>query len=81
MISRDTHPEARREQLRLLHEASPARRFAATCSLTQAVRDLARSRLRARMPEADDHAINCALARELYGETLVRQLGIDASDS
>lgn len=77
MIVRDTHPEVHREQLRLFRAASPARRFAAASSLTQAVRDLARRRLRARMPDASEHQVNCALARELYGERLLRDLGID----
>lgn len=76
-ITADTRSGAHREQLRLLREAGPARRFEAARSLTREVILLARNRVRARMPEATDDEVARVLARELYGERLLRELGID----
>jgi hypothetical protein len=79
-VSGDTRMEAHREQIRLLREAGLTRRFQAARSLTRSVIELARGRVRKRMPEADEAEVARAVARELYGEQLLRELGIDAPE-
>jgi len=76
----DTRVEAHREQIRLLREAGLTRRFQAARSLTRSVIELARCRVRKRMPEADEAEVARATARELYGEQLLRELGVDAPE-
>lgn len=77
----DTRMEAHREQIRLLREAGLARRFQAARSLTGSVIELARCRVRKRMPEASEAEVARATARELYGERLLRALGVEAPEN
>ena len=81
MSTDDTHPDARREQTRLLREAGPTRRFEAAAAMTMLVRHLSYEALCRRMPDADDRERRIAWARQLYGERLIRQLGVDGDDA
>lgn len=76
MHAPDTHPDAHREQIRLLRAAGPTGRFQAARQLSGTVLDLARRRLRERMPDADSRELERALACQLYGERLTRELGV-----
>lgn len=80
MSSRDTRAEAHREQIRLFREVGLTGRFQAARSLTRSVIELARRRVRNRLPEADEAEVARAVARELYGEHLLEQLGVEAPD-
>lgn len=76
MRSLDTHPDAQREQIRLMRAAGPSGRFAAARSLSRTLFAVARRRVRERMPDATEPRLERALARRLYGEQIVRDLGI-----
>lgn len=72
----DTHPDALREQVRLLRDAGPTRRFAAARSLSRTLLSLARRQVRTQMPDASEEELRAALARRLYGDRVVRELEI-----
>jgi hypothetical protein len=72
--STDTHPSAADVQLRLLREASPARRFALTCSLSSTVLRLARQGLRKRHPELTDEELGLLFVEVHYGKDLAERV-------
>lgn len=76
LSSNDTHPDALREQVRLLREAEPHQRIAAVCSLTEGMRFLSMRAVADNAPDATEAEHQIAWARLVYGETLVRSLGI-----
>jgi len=70
----DTHPSAAEVQLRLLREASPARRFALTCSLSSTVVQLSRRGLRQRNPELSDEELDLLFVEVHYGRDLAERV-------
>lgn len=73
----DTDPEAERVQLELLRAASPARRAAVACRLSDQVRHLALRALRRAYPEAGEDAIRVLFARIHFGDELADGLARD----
>ena len=73
----DTDPEAERVQLELLRAASPARRAALACRLSDQVRHLALRALRRAHPGAGDDEIKVLFARVHFGDELADGLARD----
>lgn len=63
----DTTREAAEVQAEVIRRLGPERRFELACQMSEAVRELARARLRATHPELDASAIRELLIFELYG--------------
>ena len=74
----DTHPDALREQVRLLRKAEPHQRLAAACSLTQETRFLSMRAVANNAPDASEAEQRTAWARLVYGDDLVENLGISS---
>lgn len=70
----DTDPEAAAFQLRLLREATPARRAALALSLSRSVIELSRASLASRMPAAGERDVALRFVSLVYGEDLAREL-------
>ena len=70
----DTSPAAEEVQLRLLREASPARRVQLALSLSQTCAELARAALRRRWPDASEREIRLRFAEVHYGEDLAERV-------
>lgn len=79
LSSIDTHPDALREQVRLLREAEPHQRIAAACSLTQEMRTLSMRAVANSVPDATEPQQRAAWATLVYGDELVRNLGIGST--
>lgn len=73
----DTDPEAERVQLELLRAASPARRAALACRLSDQVRHLALRALRRAHPEASEDEIRVIFVRVHFGDELADGLARD----
>ena len=76
LSSNDTHADALREQIRLLREAEPHQRLAAACSLTQEMRFMSMRAVADSAPDATEAEHRTAWARLVYGDDLVKNLGI-----
>ncbi|MFQ5742206.1 MAG: hypothetical protein ACE5HV_01320 [Acidobacteriota bacterium] len=74
VASSDTHPEAARQQVELMRQATVARRFGAARSLSTTVAELSRRALRRRMPGATDTEIGLAFVALHYGDELARRV-------
>jgi len=64
---RDTSPDAAKAQADAYRKMSGAQRVMVACEMSEAVRAMARSRIRALHPEYDDTAVRDELTWELYG--------------
>ena len=80
MFRTDTDRGALREQIRLLRQAGPERRIAAACSLTQQTRTLSWRSLAGRMPGASDAVRRATWAALLYGDGVVKNLGVGTGE-
>jgi hypothetical protein len=67
MLGTDTTPEAAAAQAAAHARLGPGGRFAAALELSELVRDLARSGIRARHPEYSPAQVEAELLRALYG--------------
>ena len=67
MIPRDTTPEAQAVQDRIWREMGVARRFAVASSLSNAVRNEIKRRIRGREPLLPEPAVHLRMIEELYG--------------
>ncbi len=74
LLSADTHPEMEALQIRLLREATPARKMEMLAQLNAAARIVALAGLRARYPDAPETEIRRRLADLLLGEELARKV-------
>ena len=63
----DTSAEAARVQTEIHRSLGAPRRLQLACQLSEAVRDLARVRIRSKHPELDESATRDWLTWELYG--------------
>ena len=63
----DTSAEAARVQTEIHRALGGPRRLQLACQLSEAVRDLARARIRSKHPELDESATRDWLTWELYG--------------
>ncbi len=63
----DTSPEAAAAQVEALRRLGPGRRCEVAADMSDAVRELARTRIKSQHPEFDDRAIHDQLIWELYG--------------
>ena len=63
----DTSVEAARVQTEIHRALGAPRRLQLACQMSEAVRDLARARIRSKHPEFDESAIRDRLLWELYG--------------
>ena len=63
----DTLPEAELIQREVQRRLGPAERFQSACQMSQAMRELAITRIRTQHPELDDRGIVDQLMWELYG--------------
>ena len=70
----DTPPSVVARQVELVRQASAARRFGTTRSLTRTVVELSRRALRRRSPGATELEIDRAFAELHYGPELVNRL-------
>jgi len=70
----DTSPAAAEFQIRLLREASPARRVRAVRSLSRSVIELSRRALRRRHPDATEDEIDVAFVALHYGPELAARV-------
>jgi hypothetical protein len=68
--SLDTHPKMEALQIRLLREASPARKMEMLADLNASAKTLALSGLRHRYPQASQDELRRKLAGLLLGEEL-----------
>ncbi len=73
-IISDTRPEVAAFQLRLLRQATPARKLAMVGELNQTVKTLALSGLRSRHPDDSPEMIRRRLADLLLGTELARKV-------
>lgn len=64
---RDTTPEAARVQAEIYARMSGARRLLIACRMSDAVRSMARARIKLQHPDYDDRAVQDELIWELYG--------------
>lgn len=69
-IFSDTHPEIAAIQLKLLHQAGPARKLAMLGEMNQAVKVLALSGLRSRFPDDTPAMLQRRLADLILGSAL-----------
>ena len=69
----DTHPEAERVQIGLIRQATVARRFALTRSLSQTTMQLAWRALRRSRPSADEDELRVAFLALHYGHDLAER--------
>ncbi len=74
VLSRDTDPKMEALQIRLLRQASPARKMELLAGLNAAAHALALSGLRSRFPQADENELRRRLASLLLGEELARKV-------
>jgi len=63
----DTSIEAARIQSLVHRKMGAVRRFAVACDMSEAVREMARARIRAQHPDLDERAVRDQLTWELYG--------------
>jgi len=63
----DTSPEAARIQAEVLEKLGPDARLRLALQMSEAVRDLARARIRAQNPSFDEIQVRNQLVWELYG--------------
>ena len=70
----DTNPEMEALQIRLLRQASPARKMEMLGELNAAARVLALAGLRSRYPHANEAELRRRLAGLLLGEALARKV-------
>lgn len=66
----DTHPTAEEVQLQLLRQATPAKRFAIMCSLSQTVAALSRRAIQRANPAYSQQELDLAFVSYYYGEAL-----------
>lgn len=66
-MSDDTSPEAARIQADVLERLGPDARLRLAFQMSEAVRDLARARIRAENPTFDEIQVRNQLVWELYG--------------
>ncbi len=76
----DTHPEMEALQIRLLREASPARKMELLAGLNASAKTLALNGLRMRYPKASESELRRRLAGLLLGEELARKVYGDLDD-
>jgi len=74
LFGRDTSPEARAVLIRLLREMPPKRKLRQACALTDLVRELARSGLRTRHPNAPPEELRWRFAALTLGAELARKV-------
>ena len=72
----DTHPEAARVQLELLRRASPAKRFALACSLTDTVLSLCRRALAEANPGLSKDKLDLLFVELNYGRELAERVRV-----
>ena len=70
----DTTPEAEAVQIELLRQASPARRFAVTCSLSAQVVALARRAIARVQPDLNTQELDMLFVEYKYGRELAEHL-------
>lgn len=63
----DTTPEAARAQAAVHRALGAARRFEIACEMSDAVRSIARGRIKAKHPDLDETGVGDELLWELYG--------------
>ncbi len=79
-LSRDTHPDAEAVQIRLLREASPARRFEVMRSLSASVMRLAKAGIRDANPELSDRELQLLFVEVHHGRELAERLRVFLDD-
>ena len=72
--STDTHPKAEEIQLQLLRQATPAKRFAIMCSLSQTAAALSRRAIRRANPSYSQQELDLAFVSYHYGDALAEQV-------
>ena len=77
----DTHPRMEALQVKLLRQASPARKMEMLAQLNTSARMLALSGLRSRYPQASEAELHRRLAGYLLGEELARKVYGEISDA
>ena len=77
----DTHPKMEALQIRLLRQASPARKMDMLAQLNASARALALCGLRMRHPQADEDELRRRLAGLLLGEELARKIYGELEDA
>ena len=70
----DTHPQAEVVQIQLLRQATPARRFALMCSLSETVAALSRRAIRRANPAYSQLELDLAFVAYHYGEELAERV-------
>jgi hypothetical protein len=70
----DTHPKMEALQIRLLRQASPARKMEMLAQLNASAHTLALMGLRSRYPQASESELRRRLAGLLLGEELARKV-------
>ena len=76
----DTHPTAEEVQHQLLRQATPAKRFAIMCSLSQTVAALSRRAIRRANPAYSQRELDLAFVSYHYGEELAARVRLDLEE-
>jgi hypothetical protein len=80
-LSSDTTPEAQQMQFELLRRTPAWKRFALTCELIQATRNLMLAGLRRRFPQVSEEELRRRLiARLLTRDEVIRAYGFDPEE-
>lgn len=74
MAPADTTVEAREAQWAVYRSMGPAQRFAVAVDLSEAIREVARSGIRAQHPSWGDDEVQAELERRLYGPELAAEV-------